>query len=221
VSDAEPKPPGTRERAKAERRRRLKDAALAVFAEKGYEGATTREIAERAGVGAATLFRYAQEKRDLLLMIVNDDLGAMNDESFAKLDIDAPLVDALLVLFAPRYAYWANNPALAREANHVTVLARAESDTFETQRYRHRRNALITTMVTLIEHNQRRGTVRSDYDPAFLAEFFLDVYIAHRRHWLATAKPTIDEALTTLRQMLQLATEGTGSATSRPQSSRA
>lgn len=202
------RPQGTRERAKAERRQRLKDAALAVFAEKGFEGATTREIAERAGVGAATLFRYAQEKRDLLLMIVNDDLSAMNAETFATLDPDAPLIDTLLVLFTPRFAYWGRNPELAREAIHVTVLARADDDTFETQRYRQRRGHLGATMADCIRHQQERGYLRADYDPEVLAEFFLDVYIAQRRRWLSKAKPELADGLAELRQMLELAIDG-------------
>ena len=210
MSGAARREPGTRERAKAERRRRLRDAALAVFAEKGFEAATTREIAERAGVGAATLFRYAQEKRDLLLMIVNDDLAAINDESFATLDPDAALLDALLHLFTARYTYWAANPALAREAIHVTVLARAERDTFETQRYRHRRNHLLVTLVDLIARDQARGRVRADYDPAFLAEYFLDIYIAQRRRWLADATPVASAGIAELRHMLTLALEGAG-----------
>ncbi len=205
--------PGTRERAKAERRRRLRAAALAVFAEKGFEAATTREIAERAGVGAATLFRYAQEKRDLLLMIVNDDLSAMNEEMFAALDYDVPLVDALVSLFAPRYAYWAANPELAREAIHLTVLARAGSDTFETQRYRSRRGHLLSTMMELIERHQARGTLRRDYTPAQLAEFLLDIYIAQRRRWLTDAEPDVATGIAELRQMLVLAVDGVGSRT--------
>ena len=200
--------PGARERAKAERRLRLKEAALAVFGEKGYEGATTREIAERAGVGAATLFRYAAEKRDLLLMIVNDDLAAINATAFAELDIDAPLVDGLIVLFAPRYTYFGANPPLAREATHLTVLARAEDDTFETQRYRHRRDQLLTTMTNLIRYQQGRGFVRGDCDPAFLADFFLDIYIAQRRRWLSEAKPDVARGIADLRHMLELAIDG-------------
>jgi len=56
---------GVRERNKAERRRRIKEAALAAFTEKGYDRATTREIAKLAGVAQGTLFLYARDKRDL------------------------------------------------------------------------------------------------------------------------------------------------------------
>lgn len=101
--------PRVGEKANAERRARLKHAALAVFNEKSYENATTREIAARAGLGAATLFRYAAEKRDLLFMIVNDDLIAISAQAYAELDIESPLVEGLLTLFAPRFAYFGSS----------------------------------------------------------------------------------------------------------------
>ncbi|CDR17001.1 TetR/AcrR family transcriptional regulator [Streptomyces iranensis] len=46
-------------------RRRLLEAAAALFAERGYERATVRDIADRAGVNQALLFRYFGSKRAL------------------------------------------------------------------------------------------------------------------------------------------------------------
>jgi len=45
----------------------LIDAAAQVFAERGYAEATTRSIAERAGVNEVTLFRRFGSKSDLML----------------------------------------------------------------------------------------------------------------------------------------------------------
>ncbi len=41
---------------------RILDAALEVFSQKGFHTATTDEIAERAGVGKGTLYRYFETK---------------------------------------------------------------------------------------------------------------------------------------------------------------
>lgn len=204
------RPLSVRESGKAERRRRLKAAALAVFAEKGYDAATTREIAERAGLGPATLFRYAQAKHDLLLMIVNDELNEINARAFAALDPNASLIDALITLLAPRYRYWAAAPDLAREAIHITVIARANDDTTETQRYRDRRAALGSVVADLIRREQSMGRLRADEDAEFLADFLLDVYLAHRRRWLSEAHPTAEAGIRGVRRMLQLALEGVG-----------
>ncbi len=45
---------------------RLSEAAFALFEERGYEGTTVDEIAERAGVGRATFFRTFRSKEDVI-----------------------------------------------------------------------------------------------------------------------------------------------------------
>jgi AcrR family transcriptional regulator len=51
------------------------DAALTVLAERGYAGATTRRIADAAGVNEVTLFRRFGDKRQLILAAIHADIG--------------------------------------------------------------------------------------------------------------------------------------------------
>jgi AcrR family transcriptional regulator len=53
-------------------RDRITQAALGVFSTKGYAGATTREIAETAGVNEVTLFRHFGNKAKLLVAVVEN-----------------------------------------------------------------------------------------------------------------------------------------------------
>ena len=48
-------------------RTKILEAALKVFSRKGFNGATTSEIALEAGVAEGTIFRYFETKKDLLL----------------------------------------------------------------------------------------------------------------------------------------------------------
>ena len=57
----QPRPDGDLSQAE-EARRRILTAAEQVFAERGYAAATTREIAERAGIGKRMLFYYFPNK---------------------------------------------------------------------------------------------------------------------------------------------------------------
>ncbi|MFD1772557.1 TetR/AcrR family transcriptional regulator [Paenibacillus rhizophilus] len=52
-------------------------AAVDVFAEKGYAGAATSEIAQKAGVAEGTIFRYYKTKKDLLLSIVGPTMSRL------------------------------------------------------------------------------------------------------------------------------------------------
>lgn len=56
---------------KSKTRDRMIDTALAVFSEKGYEAASTRDIAERAGVNEITLFRHFKNKENLFREVLN------------------------------------------------------------------------------------------------------------------------------------------------------
>jgi AcrR family transcriptional regulator len=60
-----------RERQAAARKKRILDAAARVFARRGYQRATTKEIADEADVGEGTIYSYFGSKRDLLLALVS------------------------------------------------------------------------------------------------------------------------------------------------------
>ena len=57
-------------------RGRLLRAAVALFAERGYEATTAAQIAERAGLTKTTLFRHFADKREILFQ-GQDDLVAL------------------------------------------------------------------------------------------------------------------------------------------------
>jgi len=59
-----------RERLKQEREERILDAAAAVFAEKGYHGATIHDIAIQADVADGTIYNYFESKFDLIVGIL-------------------------------------------------------------------------------------------------------------------------------------------------------
>jgi AcrR family transcriptional regulator len=54
-----------------ETRERIIQGAAQVFAQKGYEGATTRAIAAAAGVNEVTLFRHFGNKKNLMRAVID------------------------------------------------------------------------------------------------------------------------------------------------------
>ncbi len=53
-------------RESTDKRQAILDAALDLFAERGFHGTAVPQIAERAGVGAGTLYRYFENKEALV-----------------------------------------------------------------------------------------------------------------------------------------------------------
>ena len=64
----------------SETERKILSAALNLFAEKGYAGATTRVIAEKAGVSELTLFRKFKTKRNLFDTLITQNLEKMKKD---------------------------------------------------------------------------------------------------------------------------------------------
>ena len=62
---------GRRERNKQEKLDRITAAASELFAEHGVDEVTTQQIADKADIGTGTLFLYAKNKGELLLLVQN------------------------------------------------------------------------------------------------------------------------------------------------------
>ncbi len=86
--------PGTSEEGRSERKHRLiMDAAMAVFLQKGYDGASMDEIAAKAEVSKQTVYKHFADKErlfseiilasvgkvDSVMLLVSDKLGATSD----------------------------------------------------------------------------------------------------------------------------------------------
>ena len=67
------------------RREQVLDAAAAVFADKGFDRATTKEIAQAAGVSEGTIYNYFANKFDLLIGLMSRiaEIGTLPDELVA------------------------------------------------------------------------------------------------------------------------------------------
>lgn len=89
-------------------RGRLEQAALALFAERGYENTTVAEIADRAGLTERTFFRHYSDKREVLFagggefqeLVVSAIASA--PDSLAPIDAVAEGLDAAAVLLQER-----------------------------------------------------------------------------------------------------------------------
>jgi TetR/AcrR family transcriptional regulator, repressor of fatR-cypB operon len=101
-----------------DKHRRILDAALRVFAARGFHGTTVPDIAEASGVGTGTIYRYFRDKEALVNEVYRD----------AK----QRLKDALLADLADADVY---KPAGAEQWfreiwRRLAVFARAEPDAF-------------------------------------------------------------------------------------------
>jgi AcrR family transcriptional regulator len=196
---------GTREKKKIATRERIRTAASDLFAKRGYGAATMRQIARRAHVGLGTLFNYAEDKRDLVFLIFNEELNATTDAALAAPRARDSLPDQLIAVFREHYAWLAAQPALARILlQELTFYSSGkQAATFHTIRKR-----LIDGIEALVSANQEKGTLRKDVAAGVIARHIFFVYSASLRWWIAAPRPDPRKGVTDLRQLLKLQFEG-------------
>jgi AcrR family transcriptional regulator len=59
-------------------------AAIRLFAQQGFQGTTTKQIAESAGVNEALIFRYFHSKQELYSAILDHECGRLDTERWIE-----------------------------------------------------------------------------------------------------------------------------------------
>ncbi len=188
---------GRRERKKLETRERIRAAAAELFTRHGYGAATMRQIADRAHVGLGTLFNYAQDKRDLVFLIFNEELNAMTDVALAAPRAGDPLLEKLIAVFRVHYRWLGAKPALARILlQELTFYSSGkQAATFHGIRKR-----LIDGIEALVRSRKMPGRE----DPELVARHIFFVYSASLRWWIAAPRPDPAKGVAELRRLLRL-----------------
>jgi AcrR family transcriptional regulator len=190
---------GQREQNKQERRQRIQRATLDILAEKGFDRATTREIAARAGVAAGTLFLYAEDKVDLFLMSLNDELDQLNE---AALDSGRPLLDQIITFLRPRYSFWARHPDLYRAATGDKSAYTAAETNRALASSIGRRAHTQQKLSDILRRHETQGGAWSGIDIDGLARILLDIYLSELRFWLSSDQPEVEDGLDKLRYLI-------------------
>jgi len=196
---------GARERKKLVVRERIRAAAAELFTRHGYGAATMRQIARRARVALGTLFNYAEDKRDLVFLIFNEELNATTDIALAAPRPAQPLAEQLAAVFRVHYRWLAQKPALARILlQELTFYSSGkQAATFHAIRKR-----LIDGVETRVRAAQKNGKIACREDPAVIARCVFFVYSASLRWWIAAPAPDPDQGVADLRRLLKLMIEG-------------
>ena len=196
---------GAREQNKLDKRQRIRTAARELFSKHGYDSATLRQIAKRAHVGLGTLFNYAQDKRDLVFLIFNEELAAVTEEAIKAADTATSLVDQLSAIYTPHYHYFSENPPLSRILlKELTFYSEGkQAATFHEIRER-----LISGIEKVVWAAQREQRIRSKEDPAIVARHIFFVCSGAIRWWIARLNPSPRDGLSELRRLLELEVSG-------------
>lgn len=197
--------PRFRESNKADKRRRIRNAAKALFSQQGYEATTLRQIARQAGVALGTLSLYADDKRDLVLLIFNEKIPALNDRAEAAARTSGgDLLERLVGMFAVYAEDAASDLMFARIHHQLSYYSGGR----HSQEYYDHRGRLFGVIEGVIRDAQQSGAIATAEDAGFIARQVFFAFSACLRWWVASQNPRLEDCLRDLRRALQFQIEG-------------
>jgi AcrR family transcriptional regulator len=162
----------TRSASPEETRERILTAARDVIGRKGRRGATTREIADVAGVNEATLFRHFGTKEALLLACAQHFCGYVQLQDVAA-HLNGPLEDDLLTLGQLMFARFDANRDMIRWS---MAEEEYDKDVFATTAWRPQL-AILAILGDFMAQRIAAGELRGDAQQ--LALVFLGLVFMH------------------------------------------
>ena len=147
--------------AQEEKRRQILDAAVRVFARRGFHTSRVGDIAEEAGVAHGLLYHYFSSKDEVLQTVFRENWSELLERFEAVEGSDEPADEKLRGIVKILLRTWRNDPAL------VTVMVREVG-----------RSAHLATQVEdidkgfaviqrVIERGQTEGVFRPELDARF------------------------------------------------------
>ncbi len=145
---------------RGEKRVRIIDAAIRVFAEKGFHQARVTDIASQAGVADGTIYLYFRNKEDLLLTIFEEKMTVINAGLATVLEgVEDPL-DRIRA-FA-RYHF-----SLVQQHRHLAEVLQVELRLSNKFLKEYRPKPLwqyLGAFANILREGQEAGKVREDVD---------------------------------------------------------
>lgn len=144
-------------------------AALELFVERGFHGTAVPEVAERAGVGAGTIYRYFPSKEALVNALFQREKGALMGWMLKDFPFDASARDQFRAIWSRMAVFVDERPlsfAFLELHNHASYLD-GESRALEQR--------ILEFGVSFVENAQRRGELR-DGPPLILIGVVLGAF---------------------------------------------
>lgn len=152
--------------AHGEKRKLILDAAIRVFAERGYHGARVGDIAEDAGVAHGLLYHYFASKDDVLRTIFIENWGELIVRFRAVEAADEPAPEKLEGIAKILLRTWRNDPAL------VTVMVREVARSQQLRDLVDDVREAFVIVQRIIEDGQTAGAFRRDLDARLASWLF-------------------------------------------------
>ena len=138
-------------------------AAVEVFNERGYDGASMEDLSKRLGIAKSAIYHHVSGKEELLRLALDRALDGWSSAASRAEALDAPAIERLEMLVRGTVE------VLETQLPYVTLLLRVRGNTNVERAALARRRSFDKLVASLVEEAERDGDVRADVDPAVTA----------------------------------------------------
>ena len=172
-----------------EKRRQILEAAVRVFAHKGFHTSRVGDIAEEAGVAHGLLYHYFDSKDQLLETVFHENWSVLLDRIRAVEETDEPAVEQLRHVALIILRTWKHQPDVVR------VVVREIARSPEVQDRIGELVEPIGSLRRIFERGQARGEFRPELDPGLCATIFYGGIDAVLTGWVLGTRPDGEQAM--------------------------
>jgi TetR/AcrR family transcriptional regulator, fatty acid metabolism regulator protein len=171
------------------RREKIRDAAVRVFARKGFHSARVGDIAAEAGVAHGLLYHYFDSKDALLESVFHETWAALL-ELIREVEASGEAAgEQLRRVAAVVLRTWRRDPDLVR------VLVREVTRTPQIQRQAEDVGHAYEAIERIVRDGQERGELRDDIDPRLAALVLYGALEEILTGWVIGQLPDDDESI--------------------------
>jgi TetR/AcrR family transcriptional regulator, cholesterol catabolism regulator len=187
--------PGKREANKADKLDRVKRAARELFTSVGYDEATTRQIARKAGVALGTVFTYATTKRDLLFLVSNDLLDEARRDAEASFQFTRGIQLNFVTFCAVFYKVLLVQPELSKLVFRELLFY---DSGIHSMRALANRTRTLKSIEAMVVSATDKGEIGAGHSSAHTAWLLFSIFQAENRRWLGLSERDLEEGLSHL-----------------------
>jgi AcrR family transcriptional regulator len=159
-----------------DRRQRLLDAAADLFSRQGYKGTTTRQIAAKAGVTEALIYRHFRTKEDLYWEVIEARCKARGARSQLKQRLNSG--DDIAAVFSEIGADILHRHTEDPQLYRLLLFSALENHKLSNRFFRTHMSAYYETIAERISEHIRSGRFRKT-DPTLAARGFIGMLMHH------------------------------------------
>src|SRR5438105_7601691 len=169
-----------------DKRARIMDAAIKVFAERGFHTATVAEIARAAGVADGTIYLYFKSKDDLLLRLFDEKMTDLLAEARAALASEPSAPEKLRRFIQLHLSLVERNPELAS----VLIVELRQSAQFLKAADRNKLAAYVDLIAEVVRAGQENGELTARISPAAVKRAIFGALDELALGWLVSGRRT-------------------------------